>query len=331
MLLRLILLLMLVWVGPFSSACACIGFEAKMASQENLIVWDQEKGIEHFIRRATFGARGERLGFVAPTPSIPELGEIDNQLFNIATDIATRNFYSEENLAALGDIPIRTGAPEIVQTSKIAGYKAVTLRASNKKEIEQWIKENKLESFSGLSDWFDFYIEKNWYLTFFLVEKDPRSESFGTGTVRMSFKTVKPFNPYYVPKQNWDKFAKLRLYFISQTPYMPERDFDMREMKQLYVQFRLSQPAFDLLLKNMEGVNVSFQRPIMYALEDSDFANSETDDLYFAPSSSNGIRDEVPHDYEPKSVKKYLLPGVIIGSIVGIAIALKARRMRVFR
>src|SRR5262249_16123175 len=67
-----------------SFACATAppaGEEVKPAEEEALIVWDSVHHVEHFIRRAGFRTSAQSFGFLVPTPSKPELTEIDAGIF----------------------------------------------------------------------------------------------------------------------------------------------------------------------------------------------------------------------------------------------------------
>src|SRR5437899_2663334 len=64
-----------------SSACATApprGEEAKLADEDSLIIWDAKNHIEHFVRKAAFHTTAHAFGFLVPTPSVPELAEMDD-------------------------------------------------------------------------------------------------------------------------------------------------------------------------------------------------------------------------------------------------------------
>ena len=67
-----------------ASACAVVprpGYEARIAGEEAVIIWDEANRVEHFIRRASFETSGPSLGFLVPTPSAPQLAEASDELF----------------------------------------------------------------------------------------------------------------------------------------------------------------------------------------------------------------------------------------------------------
>ncbi|MBW2460076.1 MAG: DUF2330 domain-containing protein [Deltaproteobacteria bacterium] len=53
-----------------------------ITSEEALIVWDAERGVEHFIRRGEFRTDADDFGFLVPTPSPPQLSEVDEDVFD---------------------------------------------------------------------------------------------------------------------------------------------------------------------------------------------------------------------------------------------------------
>src|SRR5690606_4832159 len=102
---------------------------------------------------------------------------------------------------------------EILQEQDVAGYRATTLKASDSGKLTEWMKANGYATTPGIEEWTKFYIDKGWYLTTFKVNVDDgRAE---TGTVRMSFKTDKPFNPYLVPEDNFGANSGLKLFYMG--------------------------------------------------------------------------------------------------------------------
>lgn len=300
-----------------------------MASQQNVIVWDKEKGTEHFIRRASFNAAGNKVGFIAPTPTLPQLGEIDPKIFETARQIvqdretlllksadAQSNF--TKSMAAAAGVSVE-------QIVRVAGYNAITIRTDDSQEVQHWIRSNKFESFEGDKDWFDYYLKKKWYLTFFIVEKGAAAQ-LATETVRMSFKTETPFNPYYVPKGNLDKNAHLSLYFISQEAYKP--DMTLSPASQRTQQFRLSQKSYESIRADLKGVDVNLNEPVMYSLDDSLFAQTVAKDLYFEPDPGARVYGEFEIPNQAGMGGKAAVFVCFMGAFAAIITALKAKRAK---
>jgi hypothetical protein len=328
---RVALLFVTASASAVSSACGCFGPKAQMVSQQNMIIWDKEKGVEHFIRRASFNAEGEKVGFVAPTPSVPELGEIDPKVFETTNRIVReragrlRKAIEERGMENAPAAAASAGGVTIEQIVDVAGYKAVTISATNSQEVKKWVKENKFESFEGEKEWFDFYLKKKWYLTFFLVNKDP-SGQFATGTVRMSFKTNAPFNPYYVPKGNQNSDAHLRLYFISKDSLKPDPKMQAGDHNDQ--RFRLSDRSFEQIKADLKGVTIDFNEPVLYALDDFGFAQGAREDLYFIPDDKTKIYGEFEIPGQSGSGVKVAVFTCFMGAFVAIMAALKAKRAK---
>ena len=69
----------------------------------------------------------------------------------------------------------------------------------------------------GVQQWTDYYIRKKWMLTAFKVSS--QNGTGETGSVRMSFETDVPFNPYYVPKENIGNPVGVKLFWLSVGDY----------------------------------------------------------------------------------------------------------------
>ena len=65
------------------------GVDVTILAEEALIIWDEVAKRQHFIRRADFQTDADALGFIVPTPSMPELAEAEAALFR-APDWLTR-------------------------------------------------------------------------------------------------------------------------------------------------------------------------------------------------------------------------------------------------
>src|SRR4051812_42627261 len=79
----------LVAAGMHASAHACCpasarGARVAIADQEILVVWDEARHQEHFIRRAAFQAGSARrdFGFLVPTPTKPALAKAPDGAFD---------------------------------------------------------------------------------------------------------------------------------------------------------------------------------------------------------------------------------------------------------
>jgi hypothetical protein len=58
------------------------GDEIAIVEESAVIVWDAAAQTEHFIRRATFHDKGRDFGFLVPTPGVPALAEVGDEIFD---------------------------------------------------------------------------------------------------------------------------------------------------------------------------------------------------------------------------------------------------------
>lgn len=217
--------LAILWLGvlavvlgrtPVVHACAAApprGEEVRVAEEEAIIVWDAATGTEHFIRRAGFQSTSRSFGFLVPTPSKPELGEIDASVFHdLALDITPEHRVAIEGIdleltsvlaffmLADRSAPMAAGAApvRVLGTAKVAGFDATIVEADDPKALAQWLGEHGFEATPELEQWLAPYVRDRWVITAFEVAGDTDGP-VGTAAVRMSFATDRPFYPYREP------------------------------------------------------------------------------------------------------------------------------------
>jgi Uncharacterized protein conserved in bacteria (DUF2330) len=214
---RLVLLL-----AAASLACAPAprsGDEVRIAEESAIIIWDSATRTQHFIRRASFETKAKDFGFLVPTPSVPKLGEADDEAFSLLDRITEPPHVAPvadgRPVAAKMEVP-RAPHVIVIAREKVAGLDAAVLKANDAGALDYWMKENGYNSSPELADWYKPYIAKNWIITAFKIASDgPRANS---PAVRMSFQTEQPFFPYREPAGTKSSGSRqLEIYFISDT------------------------------------------------------------------------------------------------------------------
>jgi len=208
--------------GMIASACCGVAkLPVVFGGQTNLIVWDADQHIEHFVRSANFLSEGPDLGFIAPTPSAPAISKASPEAFRRLASLEpappqAMEFMPTASKADEGALR----SVDVIQVVDVAGYRATTLKANDAGALADWMKANGYVTSPSIEAWTRFYIRKGWYLTAFRVNS---KNGYGTtGTVRMSFKTARPFNPFYVPKDNESPGGTtLKLYFVANRKFRP--------------------------------------------------------------------------------------------------------------
>ncbi|MEZ0374547.1 MAG: DUF2330 domain-containing protein [Candidatus Sericytochromatia bacterium] len=233
---------------PATSALACglasRGYTSTMA-EEAVIVWNPATKVEHFIRRAQFATEDKDIGFLVPTPSVPQLGEVDQTVFErllkeiqprkkvvyqvipaVMLWLALPNFIGSQDRA-------KTAAFELVQVqvlqqTLVAGYQASVLKAADPQAVLGWLKQNGYPVRPGLKAWLEPYLRQRWIITAFRLAK-PAAQAkddseLNFKAVDLRFVTERPFYPYREPVDERPADAplgaarSLRIYFIGPGP-----------------------------------------------------------------------------------------------------------------
>jgi hypothetical protein len=314
------------------SACCALSPEDEMVifgGQRNIVIWDKAAGVEHFIREANFKASSAEFGFVAPTPTVPELASADREAFQQLAALAPP---PPPSMGCSAPMDAATsskaaGGVEVVQEVDVAGYKAKTLKATDSAGLAAYLKGQGFASSPDFEKWLGHYVKKGWFLTSFIVTSELGAQ--GTSPVRMSFKTDKPFNPYYVPSNNRvldegsapnNSSAGLQVFLVSVDSLKPEMGLGTGkgwvnptwqvEMKAKDVRSLASTLKIPLAsLAN--GANLSYFR-------DWDFARTESsEDVFFVPSGRM-----------PAFVQIALTLGAVTVLLLAVAKVVLSRRAR---
>jgi hypothetical protein len=213
--------LLLALLAGLSAACAPVSFKGAhvaIASETALIVYDDKTQTEHFIRRGTFETKVPYFGFLVPTPSDPEVAEVSDEVFTVLADWTKPEVIRKpRKLPARGwsigakrtaDFAAGPGLPdagkvEVLGSGRVGDLDYVKLKADKSADLKEWLEKHSYETRPDLETWAEPYAKKGWVFTAFqMVKPEDRKAAQGlTGqTVRMSFKTDKPFYPYVEPE-----------------------------------------------------------------------------------------------------------------------------------
>ncbi len=218
------------------------GDSIHIAQESAVIVWDSANKVEHFIRSAAFDTPSPDFGFLVPTPSVPELKEVENTIFRNASEwmlprhvTVSRYEYRAVmcmllpgmDKAEMGKGKTEAAAGKSVRVlgeQEVGGFKSAILEADNTESLAAWLKENGYSSDPELQSWLVPYIADKWKITAFKIMQDPKTGKLAaTKPVRMSFKTDRPFFPYREPEGKDTSPEKkenrggrlLRVFFVS--------------------------------------------------------------------------------------------------------------------
>jgi len=214
----------LLW-APRLEACATAppeNFVVNIVAEDALIVWDDERKIEHFVRRADFRSdsmaklRASGFGFLVPTPTRPELGEVPDQIFSQLEEAIRPERISETRYEVIwascgllsagrpGDAASGATAVapvQVLERSRVAGFDAAVLKATDADALSRWLTDHGYAFRPALRDWLNRYVDSQWIITAFKIATESAAgDGIGTAAVRMSFATERPFYPYREPE-----------------------------------------------------------------------------------------------------------------------------------
>ena len=268
-------------------ACSGVGPPGKpvvFGDQTNIIIWDEAHHTEHFIRNANFRSGADNFGFIAPTPGKPHLNEASNKAFYTLASLAPVYTSRYQSFGAGGMRGRGKGEDEVrvIQEADVAGYHATTVWSKDAHAINDWMNDHGYVSTPEVEKWAERYCGKGWYLTAFKVV-DKTKLAASTGTVRMTFNTREPFNPFYVPSSNIqkDRNGTLRVYFVSVGDY----DANIGTTGTWQVPqwtAPIPWPTADLLAKQVElPADAIPNRAQVETFVDNNFPRPAADDIYF--------------------------------------------------
>ncbi|MFO0903973.1 MAG: DUF2330 domain-containing protein [Pirellulales bacterium] len=242
------------WAGAATlDACCPAGPAGKAvvnADQTVILVWDAEKKTQHFIRKASFRSQADDVGFLVPTPSIPELEESGNDAFPLLAQITAPEYVRKSRPAAGGGCIGCAAAPTsralseagvaVLAQKEVAGFHAQVLQADSADELVDWLNAHGYQFSPEVAAWAEPYVREGWKITALRVAKktdetpDRRppegaaANSLAASALRISFQTDRPLFPYREPdptaaaKSLNTHYRMLRIFFLSDARYRGE-------------------------------------------------------------------------------------------------------------
>lgn len=341
-----------------AAACAPAppeGQEVRIAEEEAIILWDPATRTEHFIRKARFQSTSRAFGFLVPTPTTPQLGEVsDSAFWSMADRIKPEVRYERETKLRISPLMLEacnstmmskggdmetSGAPtasavRVIATAHVAGFDATTLEADDAGALAAWLDARGFATTPALTAWLARYVSQKWQLTAFVVatdERDPRPQyELATRAVRMSFQTDRPFYPYREPG-------------AEAAPATPSREPEGPGSRILRVHFLSTERHAATLAGAPWSARVPFAAPIGAPLAelaglgdhlrhatvfvDESYPRRGIDEVYFAPSADRAeVRPPVIVIQEPDVI---LIPAELVGlALAGVVLLVRWRIRR---
>jgi len=229
-----------VFFALLSHAAACCALTSGSrfvvnADQTVIMLWDEARQTQHFIRQANFKTDAADVGFIVPSPSRPQLAESGNEAFPRLKEItAPRVNYGGG--FGLGCSTIQTnsmsfGSVRVIEEKRVAGFDATVLTARSGADLVAWLKAHGYAYSPAAAEWAAPYLGGDWHFTALKVAKDANgvaSQDLKAGALRITFRTSRPLFPYREPEsaaaagQLNAPPRLLRIYFIAEARYRGE-------------------------------------------------------------------------------------------------------------
>src|SRR5690606_24150504 len=133
-----------------ASACAAVfrpEAPVHIKGEEALIVWDPQRGRQHFIRKAGFEGATEDFGFHVPTPGRPMLGEADAAVFRRLFELYRRTEPAARGARGRRAVAVGAGAARpavtVIERRVVAGLDAAVLAANDAGALDRWLEEHR--------------------------------------------------------------------------------------------------------------------------------------------------------------------------------------------
>lgn len=219
-----------------SLAEACGGFFSRanleatrrpsLAYEQTLIVFDEAKQREHFVREVAFRRTSEPFGFVVPTPSRPEVAKVASSPFGrlraaFAFEEPGEGLGFGGGIGRLGGGGASRGVT-VLDVKRVGSFTAFVLAADDEAALGRWLDENGFVTSKEAEPWLRHYVARRFFFVAMRYEPpagaaagptseperavDPLADppasppgSTTSETIRISFDTPLPYYPYFEP------------------------------------------------------------------------------------------------------------------------------------
>lgn len=177
-------------------------------------------------------ARGQ-VAFIVATPTVPKFSVVDPKIWSILHQANTppKGIASGIGCSALTEFA-PAGAMEgkgvtVLHEEKLEANQIVVLTANSSREMADYLMARRFKVYKEAIPWFQKYLDQGWVFTAIKsLPTETGETSRSTGEVLLSFKTDRPFHPYYVPKANQapKDGQGLQAFFVSDEAFPQHAD-----------------------------------------------------------------------------------------------------------
>lgn len=223
-------------LNPAAHACAVFSRKppgAKQAEQPSLtrekvlIIHDADRAQQHFIREVAFRKADQPFGFVVPTPTRPEVAEVEHSPFpELRKHFRFEQQPRSTSKNAIGSDDKSARGVEVMSVDKVGSFTAFVLAATDAAALSTWLKDNELSNTPATEQWLDHYVRMGFY--YVAMRYDPPSKAEADAaivaeTIRISFATPVAYYPYFEPSASAASSEQrlLELWYVGSDPVVP--------------------------------------------------------------------------------------------------------------
>jgi hypothetical protein len=230
--------LALLAANPRGLGCCAVagsGSHVVNADQTVIMLWDEARQTQHFIRKADFKTDAKDVGFLVPSPSRPQLDESGNAAFVKLTQITAppvrRGGGFPIGCSVAPPAPANEKRVQVIEEKRVAGFDATVLTAQSGDDLVAWLKEHGYAYSPAVAEWAKPYLGGDWHFTALKIAKDATATTqadLKAAALRISFRTTRPLFPYREPESVASRGALkapdrlLRMYFIADARFRGE-------------------------------------------------------------------------------------------------------------
>jgi hypothetical protein len=224
-----------------SIARACGGFFSRkviegprrpsLAYEQTLIIFDQAKQREHFIREVAFRAAAEPFGFVVPAPARPEVASLKSPFESLHREFP----YGDLGLGLVGTtgggMPTRSRSAgvTVLEVKKVGSFTSFVLAADDESALTNWLSKNGFSTTPESDKWLSHYVRMKFFYVAMRYEPPPgpraAPDRTSAETVRISFDTPVAYYPYFEPDPTGGKAPEsprmLEMWLVSPSRSIP--------------------------------------------------------------------------------------------------------------
>lgn len=222
-----------------ANACGGVGrlgsAPPSVAVERVLLVHDEAKGVEHFVREIAFSSVKETFGFIVPTPSKPTVAKVDDVDW---ARLDREHPFAQEprNIGTMGfgtgTGRLGGGGVKVLEHKRVGSFASYVLEAGSGEAMKKWLSENRFETTPASQAWLDHYVRLGFYFVALRFEPQLAKETRrnqgdfdfsrgGAETVRISFATPVPYYPYREPDAGGNADRMLALWLLTSSPKVP--------------------------------------------------------------------------------------------------------------